>query len=117
MLDVTARGRSLYEYDQAAWHATDAVQALHPPDQLVGRYIALKSDKGWIVAFGHLSEQRDKLRREAALQHRSSPRATQSTLRLCRPGSDEIRDLPTRGRRPLPHDGRRRRHRREAPIA
>lgn len=27
MVDVTARGRALYEYDQAAWHATDAVQA------------------------------------------------------------------------------------------
>ena len=46
MSDVTARGRALYEYDQAAWHATDAVQAMHPPDQSVGRYLALKSDKG-----------------------------------------------------------------------
>jgi hypothetical protein len=60
MPDVTARGRALYEYDQAAWHATDAVQALHPPDQSVGRYLALKSDKGWTVAFGHLNDQRDR---------------------------------------------------------
>ena len=58
--DVTARGRALYEYDQAAWHATDAVQALHPPDQSVGRYLAFKSDKGWTVVFGHLNEQRDR---------------------------------------------------------
>lgn len=60
MPDVTARGRALYEYDRAAWHATDAVQAVHPPDQLVGRYLALKSDKGWTVVFGHLNEQRDR---------------------------------------------------------
>jgi hypothetical protein len=60
MPDVTTRGRALYEYDQAAWHATDAVQAMHPPDQLVGRYIARKSDTGWTVAFGHLNDQRDR---------------------------------------------------------
>jgi hypothetical protein len=57
--DVTARGRALYEYDQAAWHATDAVKALNPPDQLVGRYIARKSDGRWTVGFGHLNAQRD----------------------------------------------------------
>jgi len=58
--EVTERGRLLYEYDQAAWHATDAVQALHPPRESVGRYIAHKSDAGWVVAFGHLNEARDK---------------------------------------------------------
>lgn len=57
--DVTSRGRELYEYDQASWHATDAVQALNPPTQLVGRYIARKSDTGWTVAFGHLNDRRD----------------------------------------------------------
>lgn len=60
MPDVTARGRLLYEYDQAAWHAAEAVQALHPPDQLVGRYLAFKSDSGWTVVFGHLNDQRDR---------------------------------------------------------
>jgi hypothetical protein len=60
MPDVTARGRALYEYDQASWHSTDAVQALSPPNTDVGRYIARKSDTGWKVAFGHLSEARDK---------------------------------------------------------
>jgi hypothetical protein len=58
--DVTARGRALYEYDQAAWHASDAVQAPHPPTESVARYIARKSDTGWTVAFGHLNERRDK---------------------------------------------------------
>jgi hypothetical protein len=60
MADVTARGRALYEYDQAAWHASDAVQETRPSTQSVGRYIARKSDAGWTVAFGHLNEQHDK---------------------------------------------------------
>jgi hypothetical protein len=59
MADVTARGRALYEYDQAAWHATDAVQATHPPAQSLERYIAHKSDAGWVVAFGHLNDRND----------------------------------------------------------
>jgi hypothetical protein len=60
MPDVTARGRALFEYDQAAWHATDAVRTTNPPAQAVGRYIARKSDAGWVVAFGHLNDTRDK---------------------------------------------------------
>jgi len=60
MPDVTARGRALYEYDQAAWHASDAVQATHPPKGPLGRYVARKSDTGWTVAFGHLNERGDK---------------------------------------------------------
>ena len=56
---TSARGRMLYEYDQAAWHATDAVIATKPPRELLGRYIALKSDAGWAVAFGRLNEKKD----------------------------------------------------------
>jgi hypothetical protein len=56
---ITARGRLLYEYDQATWHASDAVMATHPPKEEIGRYIARKSDAGWEVAFGRLSENRD----------------------------------------------------------
>lgn len=58
--DVTARGRLLFESDQAAWHATDALQAINPPKESLGRYIASKSDSGWTVAFGHLNDARDK---------------------------------------------------------
>lgn len=58
--DVTARGRMLFEYDQAAWHATDAVQETNPPREALGRYIAMKSGSGWKVAFGHLNDGRDK---------------------------------------------------------
>jgi hypothetical protein len=57
---ITSRGRMLYEYDRAAWHATDAVQALNPPKELVGRYIAQKTDSGWKVIFGHLNASGDK---------------------------------------------------------
>jgi hypothetical protein len=57
--DVTDRGRLLYEYDQAAWHATDAVQPLNPPREFLGMYIARKSGSGgWTVVFGHLNENR-----------------------------------------------------------
>jgi hypothetical protein len=60
MPDITGRGRLLYEYDQAAWHATDAVQPLNPPKEFLGMYIARKSDSGgWTVVFGHLSGKRD----------------------------------------------------------
>jgi hypothetical protein len=48
---VTARGRVLYEYDQAAWHATDAFLALHPETNGLARYICVKSIVGWIVYF------------------------------------------------------------------
>jgi len=56
---ITARGRMLYEYDQAAWHASDAVQAMNPPREKLGRYIAQKTDVGWVVAFGHLNDAKD----------------------------------------------------------
>lgn len=53
---ITARGILLAQYDQAAWHATDAVQALRPPDGKVKRYIARKATSGWVVDFGRLDE-------------------------------------------------------------
>ena len=56
---ISDRGRMLYEYDQAAWHATDAVVATNPPKDLIGRYIARKTDAGWTVAFGRLNEAKD----------------------------------------------------------
>jgi hypothetical protein len=56
---ITLRGRVLFQYDQAAWHSTDAVQAEHPDNKEAGRYIARKTDAGWYVAFGHLNEARD----------------------------------------------------------
>jgi hypothetical protein len=56
---ISARGRMLYEYDQVAWHATDAVIATNPPKELLGRYIARKTGAGWEVAFGRLNNAKD----------------------------------------------------------
>ncbi len=60
MAETTARGRMLFEYDQAAWHASDALQAANPPKESLGRYIAKKTDAGWTVGFGHFNSTRDK---------------------------------------------------------
>ncbi|HEV2799716.1 MAG TPA: hypothetical protein VGW12_04420 [Pyrinomonadaceae bacterium] len=60
LAEITARGRQLAEYDVAAWHATDAVVALSPPEGSVARYLARKTDAGWVVVFGRFNEKRDK---------------------------------------------------------
>ena len=59
LAQITARGRLLYEYDQAAWHSSDAAMATNPSKENLGRYIAQKTGAGWIVAFGRLNEARD----------------------------------------------------------
>jgi len=56
---ITARGRFLFDYDTASWHATDAVLALKPVEGSVGRYIARRTDAGWVVAFGRFNETKD----------------------------------------------------------
>src|SRR5580698_651459 len=56
---ITARGRMLAEYDIASWHATDAVLALKPAQGAVGRYIARKTDAGWVVVFGKFNGTKD----------------------------------------------------------
>jgi hypothetical protein len=57
--DITARGRALAEYDFAAWHATDAVEALKPRNGTITEYIARPTAKGWAAVFGRLSASRD----------------------------------------------------------
>jgi len=56
---ITERGRLLDAYDRAAWHATDAVIALHPAKGAIGRYIARKTASGWVVVFGRFDEKGD----------------------------------------------------------
>jgi hypothetical protein len=58
--EITARGRMLEEYDQAAWHATDALVATNPDKQAAPLYVAKKTATGWIVAFGRFNDARDK---------------------------------------------------------
>ncbi|MBN2432430.1 MAG: hypothetical protein JXQ27_13220 [Acidobacteria bacterium] len=58
LAEITARGRLLAEYDGAAWHATDAVQAMKPAAGSVTRFVARKTDRGWSVVFGRFDDQR-----------------------------------------------------------
>jgi len=53
---IAARGRALAEYDAAAWHASDAVIAVKPAANLVRLYVARKTEKGWVLAFGRFDE-------------------------------------------------------------
>lgn len=55
---ITERGRLLYEYDQAAWHASDAVQMANPKSVEGQRYIAKKENGKWTVVFGKLNADR-----------------------------------------------------------
>jgi hypothetical protein len=57
---ITTRGVLLAEYDAAAWQSTDAVVAAHPVNGLIERYIARKTDAGWVVDFGRLNGSGDK---------------------------------------------------------
>jgi hypothetical protein len=52
---ITARGRFLADYDQAAWHGSDAAEAIAGNDTAgLGLFIARKVPSGWIVDFGDL---------------------------------------------------------------
>ena len=57
---ITRRGKLLAEYDQAAWHSSDAFQKLNPNAEHIVRYIARKTEKGWVVAFGRLDEKKNR---------------------------------------------------------
>jgi hypothetical protein len=58
---ISQRGRALAEYDQAAWHATDAVQTANPKTVEGQHYIAKKEDGRWTVVFGALDLDKTKL--------------------------------------------------------
>lgn len=55
---ITERGRILNEYDQAAWHASDAVQLANPKNVEGQRYVARKESGKWMVVFGKLNPDR-----------------------------------------------------------
>lgn len=56
LAEIAARGQALAEYDQAAWHASDAVEALHPATETVPLYVARKTPTGWTVAWGYFDK-------------------------------------------------------------
>ena len=55
---ITARGRLLAQYDQAAWYASDELQKHELKQGAVERYIARQTDKGWVVAFGRVKDEK-----------------------------------------------------------
>lgn len=57
---ITLRGKMLYEYDQAAWHSTDAVMALSPKDGSITGYVGRKNGDKWTVVYGKLNDSKDK---------------------------------------------------------
>lgn len=69
---VTEWGRLLYEYDQAAWHASDAVQMANPKNIEGQRYIAKKENGKWEVVFGRLSDDRSRF----GISYEASEQAT-----------------------------------------
>jgi hypothetical protein len=78
--EIAARGRALSEYDAAAWHAGDAVMALKPSQDTLQRYVARKTDKGWIVAFGRFDAAKTKfLIVYEAIQQSAAPTEYQVT--------------------------------------
>lgn len=60
LMEITERGRLLVEYDAAAWHSTDAVLALQPEKDKLGRYVARKIEGRWKVVYGRLNQAQDK---------------------------------------------------------
>jgi hypothetical protein len=60
LAEITERGRALAEYDQAAWHATDAVQTANPKTVEGQHSIAKKENERWTVVFGALNADKSK---------------------------------------------------------
>lgn len=57
---ITQRGRELAAYDQAVWHATDAVQMANPKTAQDQRYLARFENGRWTVVFGSLNIEKTK---------------------------------------------------------
>jgi hypothetical protein len=55
LAEISARGRMLAEYDEAAWHATDAVMSTHPKQDNDTRFVCRKADATWTCVFGRLA--------------------------------------------------------------
>lgn len=58
LAEISARGRMLAEYDQAAGRATDAVVAANPKQDSSSRLVCRKAEEKWSCIFGRLSADR-----------------------------------------------------------
>lgn len=85
---ITERGRSLNEYDQAAWHATDAVQTADPKTVEGLRYIAKKENEKWSVVFGRLNDARDRF--EISYQAVQQPKAKEFAVQKEPAGREDV---------------------------
>lgn len=57
---ISARGKALAEYDEAAWHASDAAASIFQSMTTKGLYVADKAKGKWVVYFGKFnSDARD----------------------------------------------------------
>jgi len=57
---IAQRGRALAAYDQAAWHATDAVQMTNPKTAQGQHCLARFESERWTVVFGYLNPDKTK---------------------------------------------------------
>jgi hypothetical protein len=86
---ISARGRLLAAYDQAAWHGTDAVMALRPDSSAVTGYLARRRADGlWEVVFGRLDERRERYLIAYRAVQRSAGDTTYAATALSPPESD-----------------------------
>jgi len=60
LVEISERGRALAEYDQAVWHASDALKTANPKTAEGQQYLAKKENGRWTVAFGALNADKSK---------------------------------------------------------
>ena len=60
LAEISERGRALAEYDQAAWHASDALKTANPKTAEGQQYLAKKENGRWTVVFGALNADKSK---------------------------------------------------------
>jgi hypothetical protein len=66
LAEISARGKMLAEYDQAAGYASDAVMATHPQQKSGSRFVCRKTDAVWTCIFGRLASDKLLIDYEAA---------------------------------------------------
>src|SRR6266478_9758894 len=60
LVEISERGRALAEYDQAVWHASDALKTANPKTAEGQQYLAKKENGKWTVVFGALNADKSK---------------------------------------------------------
>jgi len=58
---ISSRGIALYEYDRAAWVASDALMEQRPEPRSAQYYLVVRTEHDWNVYFGRLTDAEDTL--------------------------------------------------------